>query len=114
LASFPVYAWLHHEPVAWRRPIDFSNTLPRPRGYYAAQGNATRLFFRAERPDWPEGWTVFHASAFAGFGYLLSGGFSKTAFYPTGLLSWIQGCDARLSRWPRLFAARCLVGLQLR
>jgi SAM-dependent methyltransferase len=44
-SSCPVYGLLHHEPVAWREPINLAQSLPRPRDYYAAQGNATRLFF---------------------------------------------------------------------
>jgi SAM-dependent methyltransferase len=110
--SFPVYGLLHHEPVGWRSPIDFTEALPRPRDYYAAQGNATRLFFRREGRGWPTGWTVFHAEAFASFSYLLSGGFSRRALYPAGCLNWMQTCDRILSRWPRVFGARCLVGLR--
>jgi SAM-dependent methyltransferase len=110
--SYPAYEFIHHEPVAWRREISFAETLPRPRDYYAAQGNATRLFFRRERPGWPADWTVFHASVMAGFSYLLSGGFSKPALYPARCVSWLDRCDERLSRWPRLFGVRCLVGLQ--
>ena len=110
--SFPVYALLHHEPVAWRRPIDFADQLPRPRDYYAAQGNATRLFFRREKPAWPAGWSVFHAEAFAGFSYLLSGGFSKPALYPARWLPCLQRFDQGCSRWPRLLGARCLIALR--
>ncbi len=110
-SSFPVYGLLHHEPVAWRSPIDFAEALPRPRDYYAAQGNATRLFFRREGRGWPTGWTVFHAEAFAGFSYLLSGGFSKRTLYPARWQSGLQLCDEVLSRWPRIFGARCLIGL---
>ena len=110
-SSFPVYALMHHEPVAWRSPIDFAEALPRPRDYYAAQGNATRLFFRREGQGWPPGWTVFHAEAFAGFSYLFSGGFSKRTLYPARWQSGLQRCDEVLSRWPRIFGARCLIGL---
>ena len=110
--SFPVYALLHHEPVAWRRRIDFADQLPRPRDYYAAQGNATRLFFRREKPAWPAGWSVFHAEAFAGFSYLLSGGFSKPALYPARWLPCLQRFDQGCSRWPRLLGARCLIALR--
>lgn len=110
--SFPVYGLLHHEPVAWRKTIGQSDTLPKPHAYYAAQGNATRLFFRKEIPGWPAGWTVFHAEAFASFHYLLSGGYSKPALYPTGWLDGLRRWDARLSRWPRVFGGRCLLGLQ--
>ncbi len=109
--SLPVYGLLHHEPVAWRAPIDFADELPRPRDYYAAQGNATRLFFRREMGDWPVGWSVFHAEVFASFSYLLSGGFSKPALYPAVSLKCLQVLDRRLSRWPKLFGARCVVGL---
>ena len=86
--------------------------MPRPRDYYAAQGNATRLFFDRQRRDWPSGWSLIHAEAFAGFSYLFSGGFSKPALYPAGWLPRLERLDQVLSRWPRLFGARCLVGLQ--
>ena len=111
LTSWPVYGLLHHEPVALRQPIDLGETFPPPRAYYAAQGNATRLFFRREEANWPKGWKVFHAEAFSSFSYLLSGSYSKPALYPRSWLGWGQRCDAVLSRWPGIFGARCLVGL---
>lgn len=110
--SWPVYGLLHHEPVAMGRAIDAQDTAPNPRNYYAAQGNATRLFFGRNAAAWPCGWRVFHTEALASLSYLLSGGFSKPALYPR---RWLRGCqrlDAALSRWPRLFGARCLVGLR--
>ena len=106
------YGLFHHEPLGMSKAIDFADTLPRPRDYYAAQGNATRLFFLDEKPGWPEGWTIFHSEAFASFSYLLSGGFSKPALYPAGWLGALQRWDALLSQWPRLFGARCLVALK--
>jgi SAM-dependent methyltransferase len=107
--SYPVYGWLHPEPLAWRQPIDFSETLPRPRDYYAAQGNATRLLFCGEAGPWPAGWNILHREALACFSYLLAGGFSRPAFYPSNWLACLQRLDAFLSRWPRVFAGRCLV-----
>jgi len=130
-SSLPVYGLLHHEPVAFGRPIDECDAAPAPRNYYAAQGNATRLFFRGrgalpraqadrqvgptrfvESGAWPPGWRVFHAEAMSSFSYMLSGGFSKPALYPGRWLPCIQRIDRRLSRWPRLFGARCLVELR--
>ncbi|MBU6402191.1 MAG: methyltransferase domain-containing protein [Verrucomicrobia bacterium] len=108
------YGVFHHEPVAWRAPISPAETLPRPRAYYAAQGNATRLFFCREQPDWPPGWKILRADAFASFSYLLSGGFSKPALYPAYCLPCWQRLDRLLSRWPRLFGARCVIGLRPR
>lgn len=110
-SSYPVYGLLHHEPVAWRQAIDLSAHLPRPRNYYAAQGNATRLFFRKPAADWLAAWKLVHAEAFSAFSYLLSGGYSKPAVYPAACFDFLEGVDRQLSRWPRLFAARCLIVL---
>jgi hypothetical protein len=112
LASFPVYAWLHPEPVAWRRRINLAESITRPRLYYAAQGNATRLFFGRVAPGWPRGWKVVYREAFASFSYLCSGGFSRPAFYPGSLLPCLRRADRFLSGWPRLFGARCIVVLE--
>jgi len=111
LGSYPAYGFFHHEPVAWRQAIDLAGSPPQSHDYYAAQGNATRLFFRKEIPNWPAGWNVLHAEAFSCFHYLCSGGYSKPALYPAGWLENVRRLDARLSHWPRLFGGRCLIGL---
>jgi SAM-dependent methyltransferase len=111
-SSWPAYGVFHHEPVAWRQPISLEDQLPRPRDYYAAQGNTTRLFFRKEIPGWPQGWVVFHAEAFSCFYYLLSGGYVKPAMYPARWVERFRNIDATLSRWPGVFGGRCLVGLR--
>jgi SAM-dependent methyltransferase len=108
--SYPVYGLLHHEPVALRQEISDATDLPRPRDYYAAQGNATRLFFR-ERNGATAGWKLLRAEAFASFSYLLSGGFSKPSVYPAAWLGPIDRLDRALSCWPKLFGGRCLVTL---
>ena len=111
LSSFPVFGLAHHEPVAWRSAIDWSDGLPPNRSYYAAQGNATRVFFRRENPWALDGWRIARAEAFSAFDYLLSGGYSKPALYPAGWLPRLRRLDALLSRWPKLFGSRCLVVL---
>lgn len=111
-SSFPVYGLLHHEPVAWRAPINDASDLPRPRSYYAAQGNATRIFFQGQDPELLDGWTVLSAEALASFSYFLSGGFSKPAMYSDRSLPALQRLDERLSHWPGCFGGRCLVALQ--
>jgi SAM-dependent methyltransferase len=112
LSSFAAYGLFHHEPIGWRQPVGRADSLPRPRDYHAAQGNATRLFFKKEIPDWPGGWGVFHVEAFSCFHYLLSGGYSKPALYPARCLKHLQRWDEKLSRWPRVFGGRCLIGLK--
>ena len=113
-SSFPVYGLLHHEPVAWRESIDLQpEPPPQPRGYYAAQGNATRLLLNEQMSLLTSAptWKVLHGEAFAAFSYLLSGGYSKPAMYPRRLLCALQALDARLSGWPKIFGGRCLVVL---
>ena len=112
LCSFPIYGLLHHEPIAWRQPIDLTEVQPGSNDYYAAQGNATRLFFKNEAPDWPPGWALLHAEAFSCFHYLLSGGYSKPTLYPRACLSKVQWMDRILSCWPSVFGGRCVVVLQ--
>ena len=111
LTSYPFYE-LHHERVNWNEPIFMDDKLPRPRSYYTSQGTSTRLFFRNESEGWLTGWRVAHAEAFAGFRYLLSGGYSKPAVYPAALYPLLKKIDATLTKWPRLFGARCLVVLE--
>ena len=41
------------------RPINLADSLPRPRNYFAAQGNATRLFFQKEMPGLARGLESF-------------------------------------------------------
>ena len=112
LCSWPAYGVFHHEPVAWRAGINVGEKFPSPRPYYAAQGNATRLFFKGELPELLSDWKLKHAEAFACFSYLLSGGFSKPALYPAATLPLLQGFDSLASAMPRLFGGRCLAVLE--
>ena len=111
VTSKAVYGLFHHEPIAWNSAVDPSDQPPINDRYYAAQGNATRFFFRQEMTNWMGNWKVFHREAIVSYSYLFSGGYSKPAFYPEKALPFVQRMDAVLSRWPSLFAARCIVGL---
>jgi hypothetical protein len=97
--------------VAWRKEINVAKELPRPRDYYAAQGNATRIFFGGGLSEWRSEWRCLHAEAFSAFNYLLSGGYSKPALYPARFVNQLIKMDQALSRWPRIFGGRCLVTL---
>jgi SAM-dependent methyltransferase len=112
VASLPIYGLFHHEQVALREPIALSGSPPAERNYYAAQGNASRLFFRNEAPGWMTGWEPFHAEAFSCFAYFLSGGYSKPAIYPAAACGAFEAADRFLSRWPKTWGGRCLVGLR--
>ncbi len=105
------YGWFHHEPVGWREPIDFSPEAPIGQAYYAAQGNATRLFRKSHH--WlPHALRVATCRANADFAYLLSGGLSKPALYPRCCYRLLKQFDRMLSVLPRVFAGRCLIVLE--
>lgn len=110
--SYPIYGLCHHEPVAWRAPVSDRTSLPRPRPYYAAQGNATRVFFAPHPPPWLQNWKLLERRALAGMSYLLSGGFSGPSLLPAALHPWVERVDCALGRWPSLFGVRCLVCLE--
>ena len=112
-SSYPVYGLLHHEPVALRNTISSQDEPPSDHAYYAAQGNATRLFFRNEEVDWLKDWNIAHAEAFSCFSYLFCGGYSKPAIYPQAALPLLNSLDSALSRIPSLFGGRCLVELRV-
>jgi len=110
-----VYGALHSEPIAitkeieWFAPDDWS---PESVDYYAAQGNASRIFlgrrFRAKLKEWKRVKTI-RLSAIA---YAASGGYSKPQLYPTSMLSMVKGMEKILDLFPALFSTRLLVILE--
>jgi SAM-dependent methyltransferase len=112
LFSYPVYGLLHHEEIGWFKEIDLSENRLEVSKYYAAQGNATRLFFKTNTDRIINQWKVIEKKRFACMSYILSGGYSKPSFYPVRFYNLMKRLDAVLSAVPSLFAARCLVVLE--
>jgi SAM-dependent methyltransferase len=110
-----VYNAFHHEPVGEREPIRWlapDGSDLRNAGYYAAQGNAWRLFVRNELGQPLDDWTIRTAKPIVSTAYLASGGFSKPSFYPDATLPLAIALDRLLSCLPRIFATRLLVVLE--
>ena len=109
------YGLCHHEPlglsqrIRWEIPEDFSPDTP---GYYAAQGNATRMFLWGEAARHLAGWRIKEVTPLASLSYFASGGFSKRQCYPDAWLPFLLAVDRWLSAWPSLFAARLIVVLE--
>ncbi len=110
-----VYGAFHSEPIGFTQKIEW---FP-PQGwsaedidYYAAQGNATRVFitnrFRSELKRWQKIKTI-RLSALA---YAASGGYSGPQLYPKSILLLIKGLEKILNLFPFLFATRLLVILE--
>lgn len=112
-----VFGALHPEPVAYRDAIVWDA----PEGwsatdvdYYAAQGNATRIFFGREGAGLPGGWDVVHRARFSAIAYIGSGGYSKPQMYPDGFYPALRSLETVLDWMPALFATRLLVALEKR
>lgn len=112
-----VLGLFHHEPlglsqsIAWDAPANFD---PHCHRYYAAQGNASRVF---ARPTYRErlaamGWRLRTLRHFPALPWLLTGGFRGPQLCPNWALPVARGLDRVLGLAPRLFASRLLVVLE--
>jgi SAM-dependent methyltransferase len=110
-----IYGLFHHEPIGmglattWDAPAGFK---PGDADYFAAQGAATRLFWRREDPARLLGWELVEARPLPSFEYFATGGFSGPQMGGAGTFRVWRWLDRSLARWPNLFAARLLVVLQ--
>ena len=116
LLGLLVYGVLHHEPVALFKKINWlvsSNQNPDEK-YYAAQGNATRIFnfqFRIYN-KFLKDWNILKIKKMSAISYILSGGFSKPSLYPISFLSFIKRIEKFFDSLPLVFATRLLVVLE--
>jgi Methyltransferase domain len=114
LLGLIVYGLFHHEPLGLNNPIRWcapENWDATNADYYAAAGNAWRVFCRSSCFDLG-GWQIVSVQRTAALSYVASGGFRGPQLYPSILLPLLQGIDAILDRVPLLFATRLLVVLE--
>ena len=110
-----VFGALHPEPVAyrdaivWEAPPGWDATQP---DYYAAQGNATRIFFGRERSALPDKWEIIHRQRFSAIAYIASGGYSKPQLYPDSFYPLLRSIEGALDLAPALLATRLLAVLE--
>ena len=110
-----VYGVLHEEPIAvtkrieWEAPRSWS---PEQIDYYAAQGNASRVFVGKRFRDKLTDWNMVKTQRLSAIAYAASGGFSKPQLYPTSALPLLRKLENILDRFPLLFATRLLVILE--
>ncbi|MDX2226052.1 MAG: class I SAM-dependent methyltransferase [Verrucomicrobiae bacterium] len=117
-AGFPgkiVYGGFHPEPLALRDPISWTapdGFDPSQAPYYAAQGNAWRIFLRKEIPGGLSSWQIKKVLLLPALDYLASGGFTGPQLYPTALHPVLRGLNILLGLFPRISASRMLVVLE--
>lgn len=110
-----VYGIFHTEPIAVTKKIEWSapdGWTPDKMDYYAAQGNATRIFVKGKYSSELKGWKKVEAIRFSALAYAASGGYSVSQLYPTGMLPVLKGLEKALDLFPALFATRLLVVLE--
>jgi SAM-dependent methyltransferase len=116
LAGRIVYGPLHHEPIAFTdtivpdAPASFSADADQ---YYAAQGNATRVFWQGAHPEILDGWDVVARERIGAWPYALTGGYSKPQLYPGFLYGALSLIDQAVSMVPAL-TLRALIVLRRR
>jgi SAM-dependent methyltransferase len=110
-----IYGLFHHEPIGMRLPITWeapADFRPEDSDYFAAQGAATRVFWRQQAPERLAGWKLVEATPLPSFEYFATGGFSGPQLGGPLLFRLWRGLDRAFARWPNLFAARLLVVLK--
>lgn len=114
LAGRVVYGPLHHEPIGLEDPIvpDAPPAFaPDADPYYAAQGNATRVFWRGEHAEILDGWEVVARERIAAWSYALTGGYRGPQLYPEFLYGAMTLLDRAVALVPAMTALRALVVL---
>jgi SAM-dependent methyltransferase len=115
LLGLLVYGCLHKEPLGLIKRIKWQAPQPNgtiQQGYYAAQGNAFRVFCRQAFQGKLNGWNMVYRERIPALSYIASGGYSKPAFIKPAWLRQIDAIDRLLLPFPFFFATRLLVGLE--
>lgn len=110
-----VYGLFHPEPVTaaeglhWEIP---AGCRAESGEYYAAQGNAWRIFIRGDNRQRLRHWTVRKLRRFSALSYVASGGYTGPQLYPRNWLPVLRRIDRLCDRLPWLFSTRLLVVLE--
>ena len=112
-----VFGLCHPEPlalfakIAWHAPATWS---PAQVDYYAAQGNASRIFVGARFAPFLNNWQVRMRKRCAAFSYVAAGGYKGPQMYPDAWYAWMQRLDRLGDYLPWLCATRLFVVLEKR
>jgi hypothetical protein len=109
-----VFGHFHHEPLGLKDEIEFNapdDFSKLEHTYYAAQGNASRVFGSGAFNDKFRPWRITEIKYFLGLAYIASGGFRGPQLYPEKVWPFVNMIDSALSRFPGL-ASRMLVVLE--
>ena len=115
LSSYPVYGLLHHEPVAlWQGNNRYGQHAATSARLLRSTGKCDAIVFSERDSGLAARMEGVSCAGVQQFQLpAVRRGYSKPSLYPVSCLKLVCSSDAMnwLSRWPRLFGARCLVGL---
>lgn len=114
LTGLLVYGMFHHEPVALNKKINWiapENFDPWKGNYFAAQGNATRVFFSRKYSGNLKGFDMVYRKRIPAVSYIASGGYSKPQVMPDRMFGILDRMETVLQLLPCLFATRALIVL---
>ncbi len=111
-----IYGMFHHEPIGkkedinWFAPASFD---PAKSDYYAAQGNATQIFFKDPfKQKLAHHWKITKRNRYASLSYVASGGYAGPQLYPNSALGVMKVADRVFDILPKSFATRVLVVME--
>jgi len=105
----------HSEPLALRRPIEWDppeDWNPNDIGYFAAQGNAGRIFRGSRYRHLLSDWRLVRTRRLSRISWVAAGGYAGPQLYPDVLYPLMRLLDRACSFFPGLFATRILVTLE--
>lgn len=115
LLGLIVYGMFHSEPIAITKKIEWfapDGWTPEQIDYYAAQGNATRIFVNGKYHHQLNDWQSVKIIRLSAIAYAASGGYSISQLYPTRMLPLFRKIEKALDIFPALFATRLLIILE--
>jgi SAM-dependent methyltransferase len=112
-----VYGLCHREPIAIFKSIQWlapSNWNSKNDSYYAAQGNAYRIFYGDLQKEITRDWNIIVKQRSSALTYIASGGYSGSALYPQRLYFLVKVLEKVFDLFPIFFACRLMIVLEKR
>jgi len=115
LMGIIAFGLLHHEPVSLFKKIEWDTQCIEKinsNEYYAAQGNANRIFSQKKYLSNFKEWNIIVIKKYAAVSYVLSGGYSKKQLYPDCFYSILKATDKIFDLFSAIFATRMIIVLE--
>jgi SAM-dependent methyltransferase len=109
-----VYGLFHHEPVKLFKKINWytDNLDSSAQQYYAAQGNASRMFWYTKNNPLKKNWKIRTVKKYSALSYLVTGGYSKKSLCPAKMFKLVRFFEKIADLFPVFFASRLLIVLE--